>query len=380
MIKLRIVSKFFTSRLIRTACCLTYLLSLSTNNCAQISYFQKLEPIENHPLENVKYDSKHDGSKMTVVILADTQGTEITDLIVPYSLLKLADLNVYIVSNQKGNVLLWKGLVLVPHDTINDFPFSFDAVVVPNVFHPEDKSFQKFLANDRIPVLSVCEGAKVIGRSDQFLNHQITTHASSLSQLENEFPRLNWIKGKKYVEDRQLISTAGVASSIEGTLVLISRLVDVKKANFVKQKIGYPHDMIREFYSGEAISILDQLTILWKVTFDDNPEYALHLKSGMNEMDIAITLDVWARTFPSSIAAVSQGYIRTENGLFLAGVKNKSLGTKNLCLRDCETVGKTDTQIGNDQSKEFLLDLHLNQVGKRYGNRFAQVVKRLLDY
>lgn len=380
MIKLRMNSKYLRSRLLRTAYFLTYLLSLSTTNCAQISNFQKLEPIESHPVETVNYESKHDGSKKTVVILADTQGTEITDLIVPYSLLKMAGLNVYIVSNQRGNVLLWKGLVLVPHYTINDFPFSYDAVVVPNVFHPEDKTFQKFLAQDHLPILSVCEGAKVIGRSELFLNHRITTHASSLSQLEKDFPSLNWIKGKKYVIDRELISTAGVASSIEGTLVLISKLIDVKTANFVKQKIGYPHDMIRESYPGDAISILDQLTILWKVTFDDNPEYALYLKSGMNEMEIAITLDVWTRTFPSSIAAISHGFIQTENGLLLAGVKKESFGTKNLCLRDCETAGKTAPVIGDKQTKEFLLDMHLNQVGKRYGNRFAQVVKRLLDY
>ncbi|MCZ8155702.1 MAG: DJ-1/PfpI family protein [Leptospira sp.] len=349
------------------------MLFVMITHCAQISYFQKLDPLEMEPQQNVKYSIDHNKLSKTIVILADTEGTEITDIIVPYSLLKMAGFNVYIVSNKKGPVLLWKGMVVLPHFSVEDFPFSFDAVVVPNVFHPNDKSFEKFLKNSKNPILSVCEGAKVIVHSQNFLEHKITTHASSLDQLEKEFPNHKWTRQQKFVVDRNLISTAGVSSSIEGTLVLISKLANARVLESVKQKINYPHAEIRSEYLGEKVSLLDQLTIIWKVAFDDDPSYSLLLKPGVNEMDVALTLDIWARTFPSSITAISKGYILSENGLLLAGLKQEPTGTTSLCIEDCQTMNQI-------LDSKYTMDENLASVAKAFGKRFESVVRRLMDY
>ena len=135
-------------------------------------------------------------------------------------------------------------------------------------------------------------------------------------------------------------------------------------------------------YLGEKISLLDQLTILSKVTFDDDPNYALLLEPGINEMDVALTLDIWTRTFPSSITAISNGYIQSENGLLLAGLKRDPSGTKLLCVENCQTTNESlDTQKTSIIKKsKFTIDKNLNSVGQIYGKWMEAVVRRLMDY
>lgn len=373
------MSNYFTKNHL-LICIILQTLLFSFNQCAQIQYFQKLDVRETAGFKEIEYDTKHIKTKKTVVILADAEGTEITDIIVPYSLLKKAGFNVYILSNKKQPVILWKGLGILPHFQIEEIPFDFDAVVIPNVFHPKDPIIQKFLKSTQVPILSICEGAKVIGESGLFEGYKITTHASSFVDLEKKYSKLEWVRGKKFLKDRNLISTAGVASSIEGTLSLISQLSDQNVLKNVKKDIKYPYKDLIQSYSAEGVSFTDQLRILGKVSLDSDPQYRFQLYEGINELDLALTLDVWTRTFPSSIGAISKNLVKTENGLLIFGLVEDTPNSILLCIHPCQNESKTKTIIEINNKDMYTLDANLDKVKQIYGKKFSLVVRRLMDY
>src|SRR5919202_815726 len=78
-----------------------------------------------------------DGTKKTVIIIADNDGTEMFDLMAPFYLFNATEkANVFVVSEKKAPILLVNSLFILPHysfseiDSLHIIP---DVIVIPNV-------------------------------------------------------------------------------------------------------------------------------------------------------------------------------------------------------------------------------------------------------
>ncbi|MDF3818929.1 DJ-1/PfpI family protein [Leptospira sp. 96542] len=323
-----------------------------------------------------------DPNKKNVVLLAEENGTEITDLLIPFYLFsETKQFNVIIASKTNEPISVWKGLYLIPHIKIEDINFKPNVIVIPATFFPEDKTLIGFIQkNVSAEILSVCEGARLVANSNSFDGFQITTHASALQELRSNYKQMNWLDNKRYLVDRNLTSTAGVSSAVEGSLFVIQKILGEQTKNQLLKKIHYPKDNINESHISRAIGFMDQLSIAKKVIFGKNQTIGVELNPDADEFILAAYLDSFNRTFPLRIETFGTGVIRSKNGLILYPTAKKKDYDLILCESDCAGFVGTFQERRTIINSKYAFDAALDWIKQDHGESFADITKKLLDY
>lgn len=87
-------------------------------------------------------------------------------------------------------------------------------------------------------ILSVCTGAFILARAGLLEGKSCTTHYRRRHLLAAKFPGLR-IRYARVVADGKLVTTAGVAAGIDGSLFVLSRLSGLEPARKVAKQIEY---------------------------------------------------------------------------------------------------------------------------------------------
>ncbi|WLS04957.1 DJ-1/PfpI family protein [Shinella oryzae] len=148
---------------------------------------------------------KSDRSRPLIAILADDAGTETTDLIVPFGVLKAANVaDVVIVSTKAGMIRLMPALVVEPDMTIEAFdgiyPEGADIVIVPAMHDSKNESVINWVrqqARKRAFIAAICEGAWIVARAGVLDGRNATTHWYALDDIARQFPKTRWIRNKR---------------------------------------------------------------------------------------------------------------------------------------------------------------------------------------
>lgn len=126
-------------------------------------------------------------------------------------------------------------MAVIPTYDINTCPKP-DMIVVPGA-NPEhimkylqDKDFQETVLkwikthyDTGTAVFTVCTGSMLLSGTGILAGHDITTHSMLLDTLEQYNPESNVIRNIRYVDQGQLITTAGITAGIDGALYLIGK-------------------------------------------------------------------------------------------------------------------------------------------------------------
>jgi transcriptional regulator GlxA family with amidase domain len=67
-------------------------------------------------------------------------------------------------------------------------------------------------------LVSVCTGAEVLAVAGLLDGRPATSHWLGLIGLRRDYPAVRWTDGVRYVDDGDVITTAGVLSGIDGAL------------------------------------------------------------------------------------------------------------------------------------------------------------------
>lgn len=353
-------------------------VAVMTRVQAPLGEFHKVD----QPLPNAAQPRlpMHDGAKKTVVILAGDQGTEIVDLLVPYAILSRTDqLNVYVVSLGRLQVPLWKGLSIQAHYEGGAFPHTVDAVIVPAMNGDFVAATGDFLnRHPDVVVLSVCEGASIVAQLPRYRNHRLTTHASAIDELSQAYPWMSWVRGARTVSDRNLISTAGVASSANGALALVAALLGPEAAHRVAQAIRHPLVHGPDAYRAAAVSNVDYIRIGWKLVASA-PRIGVQLIDRVDELAIAAWLDTLNRTFPARIETFGASVISL-HGLTMTPTQTSREYDIRVCFADCSSDSPPAKQTLAPATSVYAFDAALAWVRHEYGAAFEETVRRLLDY
>ncbi|MCL1668389.1 DJ-1/PfpI family protein [Elizabethkingia ursingii] len=111
-----------------------------------------------------------------------------------------------------------------------------DMIVVPGA-NPEqimnllqDTEFQetalKWVKNkykSGTEIFTVCTGSMLLSNTGILANYDITTHSMLIDTLEQHNPESNVKRGVRYVDQGQLITTAGITAGIDAALYLIGK-------------------------------------------------------------------------------------------------------------------------------------------------------------
>ncbi|UGT41857.1 DJ-1/PfpI family protein [Nocardia yamanashiensis] len=93
---------------------------------------------------------------------------------------------------------------------------------------------------DRTPLItSVCTGALVLAAAGLLAGRPATTHWLSLDTLAELDPSIDVRRDERFVDDGDLITSAGVSAGIDMALHLIQRLAGDDRARWVRRGIQY---------------------------------------------------------------------------------------------------------------------------------------------
>lgn len=144
-----------------------------------------------------------------------------------------------------GPVTAAKGLPMVPHHA------AADVGDVEIVLHPGGQGTRPLLEDpdhlDRVRAwaaaaeitTSVCTGSLVYAAAGLLAGRPATTHWGSLDTLAELDPTIEVRPDDRYVDDGDVITSAGVSAGIDMALALVARLVGPGRSAEVRRYIQY---------------------------------------------------------------------------------------------------------------------------------------------
>ncbi|MEV0158015.1 DJ-1/PfpI family protein [Micromonospora sp. NPDC050686] len=265
----------------------------------------------------------------TAVVVLGAEGANVADAFGPFEVLAVTGrFNVLTAAPTAAPVTLTGGLDLVPDVTFESLATRLggraaDVVVVPAMPRTDEPAVLDFLrrqADGGALMLSVCWGGGVAAAAGVLDGHTATSHWYYLDGLEKDFPEVRWQRGVRYVDDGQVISTAGVLSGIDGTLRVIERLAGTQVASAAAAAVGWRHYSpgtplpipVQRFGAGDAIAALNQ-SYRW-----DAPTAGVLLTDGVGELELASVFVTYTEAvYAARTLAVSSGAttVRSRHGL-----------------------------------------------------------------
>lgn len=133
---------------------------------------------------------------------------------------------VYTVAKTRDPITSMGFAKLTPQYSIADCPKP-DIVVVPGGSVPADDpelvGWVRACAKDCEIVLSVCNGALLLGASGLLDGLEVTTHKSALQSLALTVPTAKVYTNRRFVDNGRVVTAAGVSAGIDGALHVVAR-------------------------------------------------------------------------------------------------------------------------------------------------------------
>ncbi|MCW5693331.1 MAG: DJ-1/PfpI family protein [Pseudolabrys sp.] len=315
-----------------------------------------------------------------IAVIGINDATETTDYVMPYGILRRADVaDVVALATGPGPVRLFPALTVEPEATLDQFnkqhPIGADYIIVPAMSRDDDPDVMAFLkdqAGKGAIVIGVCAGAKVVAAAGLLDGKHATTHWYYLDELRRRHPSIVYVADRRIVVDGAVATTTGISASTPIALTLIEAIAGHSKAAAVAGDLGL--EQWRGGHRSDAFKLTGSFvrTVIGNaLTFWRRDRLGIEMKSGIDEVSLALVADAWSRTYRSHAVTYAAAAIpvATRSGLRIIPDR-----TMNASQHDLISVS-----IGDDRPAKVLDDT-LATIGQRYGGRTADVVAMQLEY
>ncbi len=149
------------------------------------------------------------------------------------------------VSRDGSSVVAAKGLTLSAHHSLSGMP------PLSVLIHPGGQGIRPLMREPHhldwvrgqaatVPLMtSVCTGALVYAAAGLLAGRPATTHWESLALLHELDPSIEVNPDARYVDDGNVVTSAGVSAGIDMALHLVARLAGVDRSREVRRAIQY---------------------------------------------------------------------------------------------------------------------------------------------
>lgn len=314
-----------------------------------------------------------------VAIIGINEATETTDYLMPYGILRRADVaDVVTLSTGPGPVTLFPALRVEPDATIKDFdtqhPEGADYVIVPAMSrdnHPVALEWIRSQADKGATIIGVCVGARVVAETGLLDGKRATTHWYVLKGMLDRHPSIQYVPDRRLVADQNVVTTTGISASLPMTLTLIEAIAGREKAEAVARDLGVEHWDISHNSAAFQMTRPFALTVLRNtLAFWNREQLGIELSPGMDEVSLALAADAWSRTYRSralTFSGSSEAVI-TQNG---ARILPDRLATSWPDERLIPVGELPPVQVFDDT---------LQAIDERYGTHTAYVVAMQHEY
>jgi putative intracellular protease/amidase len=264
------------------------------------------------------YQNSFGRNRPVVAVIAENGATEMTDFVIPYSVLKEAQVaEVVALAIKPGNVtMLPTSLQLVPQSIAAQFDITYpegaDYVIVPAAVKYDDADLIAWVASQAdkgATVVSICDGAFVVANAGLFKGRHATAHWFTDAMRRQSYPDVTWVKNTRYVADGKVISTAGISASMPVSFALVDAIGGHDVAKSVAASYGYQEWTSRhnsEMFEPRIGNLGPFLSKnFFNKWFHSTDKIGVPASAGVDDVAFALTMDAYSRTGRSKAFAVS---------------------------------------------------------------------------
>ncbi|MGP3956183.1 DJ-1/PfpI family protein [Nonomuraea sp. 3N208] len=352
----------------------------------------------------------HDPAKPTVAFVVNGSGTNVADLLGPYEVLAgTGRVNTYVVSPGPRLAPLTGGLDLVPDLTFGELARllgerrdTLDAVVIPalNKTAPTELgSITAWLREQSAAgaiTVSVCNGARTLAASGLLDGRPATSHWWRLPGLRTDFGQVQWVTGRRYVDNGNLITTAGVLSGIDGALRIIERLIDVDTAREAARKVHWRHYSpgVAARIPESSFEAKDVAVVSLTSSYQPGPStIGVRLIEGTGELELASAFITYTeQSMIGRTVAVGDGVVRSRHGLTFVPRTAVADGLDRLLVPGVDAARRQAAGTGPSAAtgglqpeylhvgEEFAFDPVLRDIARTYDVPTARWAAKTLEY
>ncbi len=275
-------------------------------------------------------DVPFDPGKRTAVVVMSNTGTELTDFLAPYEVLAATGaFNVLAVAPEARITPLGAGLDIVPHLSFAGYDARIgadpDVLVVPFIndwrgaANRPVVAWIKAHAGPGTTLLTICGGAVTLAETGLLDGRRATTYWDFFAWVPRAYPAVQWVQGQRFVDDGNIVSSAGIANGIPATLHVVEKILGKAVALETARKVGYaPVAQLADPRFTLGMSPLPAVLLANAFRFDKT-EMGVVLHDGVGEIDLAAVLDTYPRsgTTLTRLVADTRRVVRSRHGLFL---------------------------------------------------------------
>jgi putative intracellular protease/amidase len=315
-----------------------------------------------------------------IAIVGINQATETTDYLMPYGILRRADVaDVVALATEPGPVTLYPALRVVPDMTVADFdarhPEGADYVIVPQMSRADDPAvlhwIQHQVAKGAI-IVGICAGARIVAAAGLLDGKRATTHWYYLYDVRKKHPTIHYVANRRLVVDEGIATTTGITASMPMMLTLIEAIAGRSKAEAVATDLGLSHWDARHNSAAFKFTRPFALTaIVNTLAFWNHEKLGVELRPGIDEVSLALVADAWSRTFRSNAVtfAGSAERVATRSGIRIVP---DQVATNRPAEHRVPAIGRLPPAQA--------LDHALQGIASRYGGHTANFVAMQLEY
>ncbi|MFC5529612.1 DJ-1/PfpI family protein [Cohnella yongneupensis] len=352
--------------------------------------------------------------KPTVAVVMAESTTEDFDLIIPYALLSMTDAyNVYAVAPDTNLKTLSGGLDVIPHYSYQELDHllnkSPDIIVVPYMPKMNDPSYkptrewiQKYSGNKTTTYLSICGGALNLADAGLLKGKSATSHWQFIPLLKKQFTDTQWKADVRYVDEGNIVTSAGQSAGIDAVLHLISRQLGEPMAAKISNEINYPsYHFVQNPKVDHPFHTDIKFATYWlNVTFHWNKkQMGVLLYNGMDELALSSVFDAYGDTGTTQLRTISSSDAPTAtkhhlnllarhqissapklDKMIVPGGDAKSLASEDIKLWSEKGKAKETLFIHSDSPNRYVFEAPLEDLAKQEDLLTAKHAVKRFEY
>ncbi|PFR41445.1 DJ-1/PfpI family protein [Bacillus cereus] len=177
---------------------------------------------------------------------------EVLDFAGPFEVFSVTEVNeektftVYTVSENGEMITARNGLKVQPDYSIENLP-PVDILIIPGglgarKYEIKNEIVIKWIRQQMKEVklmTSVCTGALLLAKAGLLEGLKATTHWASIEKFKNEFQNVEVIENVKFVDERHIITSAGISAGINMAFHIVKNLLGVHVAEDTAKRMEY---------------------------------------------------------------------------------------------------------------------------------------------
>lgn len=324
-----------------------------------------------------------------IAILALNAATEVTDLLVPYGVLKRANVaDVTVVAELAAAVplhpfsALGRGpelLRIEPQSTTRAFdarhPQGADYVVVPALMPRDDSAVTGWIVAQQrkgAKIISVCAGALTLAAAGLIDGRRATTHWAYVRDLQEAHPTMQWVRDRRYVADDGISTSTGITATMPAMVALVEAIAGRPRAERLARDLGMDNWDERHQSAAFQLTWEHRRTFLrnW-LAFWRHETIGVRVSEGVDEIALALTVDAWSRTASSTVITVGSRseVVHSRHGLALRPQAHREAVDVDRMLPPPSADAPAAT-----------LDRELAQIASRFDRPTAEIVALAMEY